>query len=79
MDYAMFVINEVYDERKTEELGILVKVTLNALFEHYVSVVSVSNELATFSSQAPMMLKENVDDVNDVVVYALSKYKRKGT
>ncbi|XVF32285.1 hypothetical protein REPUB_Repub17cG0068700 [Reevesia pubescens] len=35
MDYAMFVIDEVYDERKVEELDNLVKVTLNALFEHY--------------------------------------------
>lgn len=49
---------------------------LNALFEHYASIVGSSNEETSSSSQATMK-EEETDDAGDVVVYALSKYKRR--
>ncbi|KAK8565354.1 hypothetical protein V6N12_058919 [Hibiscus sabdariffa] len=42
MDYAIFVIEEVYDARKAEQLGELLKQTLNELFDHYSLLSGVS-------------------------------------
>ncbi|XVF33789.1 hypothetical protein REPUB_Repub18cG0001300 [Reevesia pubescens] len=42
--------------------------TTNIPAKHFALVVIVSNEVVNYSSQAPMKLEENVDDVNDVLV-----------
>ncbi|KAK8474448.1 hypothetical protein V6N12_029994 [Hibiscus sabdariffa] len=56
MDYAIFVIDEVYDARKAEQLGELLKQTLNELFDHYSLLSGVSQ----------VQKEEKVEEMEDI-------------
>ncbi|KAK8702104.1 hypothetical protein V6N13_020473 [Hibiscus sabdariffa] len=75
MDYAIFVIEEVYDARKAEQLGELLKQTLNELFDHYSLLSGVSQGEPNISSQSNPSKDEN--DELDLFAYSKCKYKRK--
>ncbi|KAK8693445.1 hypothetical protein V6N13_071029 [Hibiscus sabdariffa] len=77
MDYAIFVIDEVYDARKAEQLGELLKQTLNELFDHYSLLSGVSQGEPNISSQSNPSKDEN--DELDLFAYSKCKYKRKRT
>ncbi|KAK8578910.1 hypothetical protein V6N12_069254 [Hibiscus sabdariffa] len=75
MDYVIFVIEEVYDEKKSDELSVLVKQTLNELFDHYSLLSGISKDESNVSSQSNLSRVES--DELDLFAYSKSKYKRK--
>ncbi|XP_039011229.1 zinc finger BED domain-containing protein RICESLEEPER 2-like [Hibiscus syriacus] len=68
MDYVIFVIEEVYDAVKAEQLSEIVKQTLSELFDHYSLLSGKSQEEPSVVSQS------NVSRVRGV---HSTKYKRK--
>ncbi|KAL4346621.1 hypothetical protein GQ457_17G012820 [Hibiscus cannabinus] len=75
MDYVIFVIEEVYDEKKSNELSVLVKQTLNELFDHYSLLSGISKDESNVSSQSNLSRVES--DELDLFAYSKFKYKRK--
>ncbi|KAK8640066.1 hypothetical protein V6N13_138429 [Hibiscus sabdariffa] len=75
MYYVIFVIKEVYDEKKSDELSVLVKQTLNELFDHYSLLSGTSKDETNVSSQSNLSRVES--DELDLFSYSKSKYKRK--
>ncbi|KAK8530923.1 hypothetical protein V6N12_013420 [Hibiscus sabdariffa] len=75
MDYVIFFIEEVYDEKKYDELSVLAKQTLNELFDHYSLLSGISKDESNVSSQSNLSSVES--DELDLFVYSKSKYKRK--
>ncbi|XP_039033871.1 zinc finger BED domain-containing protein RICESLEEPER 1-like [Hibiscus syriacus] len=76
MDYVIFVIEEVYDAKKSEQLSEIVKQTLSELFDHYSLLSGKSQEEPNVASQSNVSRVEN-DEMFDLFVYSKTKYKRK--
>ncbi|KAE8671627.1 hypothetical protein F3Y22_tig00111941pilonHSYRG00008 [Hibiscus syriacus] len=76
MDYVIFVIDEVYDTEKAEQLSEIVKQTLSELFDHYSLLSGKSQEGSSVASQSNVSRVEN-DELLDLFAYSKTKYKRK--
>ncbi|KAE8736029.1 hypothetical protein F3Y22_tig00000218pilonHSYRG00217 [Hibiscus syriacus] len=76
MDYVIFVIDEVYDAEKAEQLSEIVKQTLSELFDHYSLLSGKSQEGSSVASQSNVSRVEN-DELLDLFAYSKTKYKRK--
>ncbi|XVF20903.1 hypothetical protein REPUB_Repub12eG0043500 [Reevesia pubescens] len=76
MDYATFVIEEVYEYDKAEQLCAIVLKILNDLFQYYPPVSGTLHEESNASSQSNVSTIETKEFV-DMVAYSKSKYKRK--
>ncbi|KAE8676969.1 hypothetical protein F3Y22_tig00111566pilonHSYRG00241 [Hibiscus syriacus] len=76
MDYVIFVIDEVYDAEKAEQLSEIVKQTLSELFDHYSLLSGKSQEEPSVASQSNISRVEN-DELLDLFAYSKTKYKRK--
>ncbi|KAE8732306.1 hypothetical protein F3Y22_tig00002237pilonHSYRG01564 [Hibiscus syriacus] len=76
MDYVIFVIEEVYDAKKAEQLSEIVKQTLNDLFDHYSLLSGISQEEPSVASQSNVPRVEN-DEMLDLFAYSKTRYKMK--
>ncbi|KAE8671099.1 hypothetical protein F3Y22_tig00111996pilonHSYRG00255 [Hibiscus syriacus] len=76
MDYVIFVIEEVYDAKKVEQLSEIVKQTLNELFDHYSLLSGKSQDEPSVASQSNVSRVKN-EELLDLFAYSKTKYKRK--
>ncbi|XVF35058.1 hypothetical protein REPUB_Repub18cG0112200 [Reevesia pubescens] len=76
MDYATFVIKDVYEYDKAEQLCAIRLKILNDLFQYYSPVSGTFHEESSASSQSNVSTIKTEEFV-DMVTYSKSKYKRK--
>ncbi|KAE8691872.1 hypothetical protein F3Y22_tig00110865pilonHSYRG00228 [Hibiscus syriacus] len=74
MDYVIFVIDEVYNTEKVEQLSEIIKQTLSELFDHYSLLSGKSQEEPSVASQSNVYRVEN-DELLDLFAYSKTKYK----